>query len=333
MSRAPSLCLAVLLIVAGCDDDVDITHLDASVDYDLAVRDMAVPPDLTKPTWRMQVPPVTTSLYAIYGAAGQVFAVGDRGTILRTDDQGMHWRALPSGTTAALFGVWTDGATAIAVGYHGTLLRSVDDGATWKAMPVGTATLRSVFGAGIGGDGGGAPQLWVVGEGGTVLQSNDAGLSWAPLATPAGGDVRGVWASLDETFVVGDNLVRTRDDGASFTQLLTGVFGLGVWASGSGQLIVAKGATIQRSRDGGLTWDAVPSGTSAAGSIIGFAAFAFGELWSAHDGGALRHVTSDFDTALPADDADLGRPLRAIWGSDPSNLFVVGDNGFIAHRE
>lgn len=334
MSRAACWCmLLALAAVAGCGDDEPITHYDLSVDYDLAVRDLSVPTDLQRPSWRPQGVPVTTSLYAIYGAAGEIFAVGDRGAIIRTSDNGAHWEAQQSGTSAALFGVWTDGSTTIAVGYHGTLVRSVDDGATWQVSTLGSATLRTVFGAGITGDGGGELQLWAVGEGGTVWQSNDAGLSWTSVATNAGGDLRGVWASYDEVFVVGDNLVRTRDDGATWTALLTGVFGVGVWASGSGQLVYAKSTSIERSRDGGLTWSLLPSTELASGNIVGFAAFGDGELWSAQSGGAIRHVVHDFDDAAPDDAADLGRPLQAIWGSDPGNLFVVGDNGFVAHRQ
>jgi photosystem II stability/assembly factor-like uncharacterized protein len=332
MSRARSLCLA-LLLVAGCGDDEPIVHYDLSVDYDLAVRDMAVPPDLTRPTWRPQVVPVTTSLYAIGGAAGEVFAVGDRGVILRTDDGGVHWHLQDGGTTAALFGVWTDGATTIAVGYHGTILRSVDDGASWQASVVGSATLRAVAGTQVGDDGGSATHVWAVGEAGTVLQSLDGGISWTALTTPAAGVLYGVSASPAETFVIGKNLVRTRDEGATWTQLSDGS-GLAVWASGSGQLVYAGAQSLSRSRDGGLTWGSVPLGATRVGAnVVGFAAFTDGELWAAMSNGDLRHVVNDFDTEVGDDEAALGQPLAAIWGSDPGNLFVVGDNGFVAHRE
>lgn len=57
-------------------------------------------------------------------------AVGDFGTIIRTDDGGATWTLQSSGTTNSLLGVsFVDANTGIAVGDSGTILRTDDGGA------------------------------------------------------------------------------------------------------------------------------------------------------------------------------------------------------------
>ena len=332
--------LAVLLGLGGCGEPDSPFHPDdLSASYDFARADLAMPdlraPDLYQVSWHQQSVPVTSSLYAIAGAANEIYVVGDQGVILHTTDDGAHWKQQASGTNAALFGVWTDGVVAFAAGYHGTLLRSIDHGATWQTTILGSATLFGVSGENLTGDGGAATHLWAVGEANTVLQSTDGGATWIG-STLAGASsiLRGVWASPSESFVVGDDaLWRTRDDGVSFTALtFAEATGSQVWASGSGQILVAHGNVIVRSRDGGLTWAATTSPVSGI-VVSAFAAFVDGELWVAQSNGAIDHYVNDFEQFVKDDSAQVPEPIKAIWGSADSRLFVVGDNGFIAHRQ
>ena len=336
------LVLALAVGLTGCGDDADsplhLADLSAVDDMAAAPRDLAAPdlraPDLARLSWVQQSVPVPTSLYAIAGVPGEIYVVGDQGVILRSTDDGAHWILQRTDTSAALFGVWTDGVTAVAVGYHGTLLRSIDHGATWEPRPFGAATLLGVGGGSVAIDDGGAPsRLWAVGEAATLLQSDDDGATWAQSGTsfPAG-NLYGVWFSPVESFVVGNSgLFRTRDDGASWTQIIAGAAtGNEVWATGSGQILIADGSSIVRSRDGGLTWSAA---VTADSGFVGFAAFPDGELWAASSKGGILHYMNDFEDPIAADAADVGHPIAAIWGRDPGDVFVVGDNGFIAHRQ
>jgi photosystem II stability/assembly factor-like uncharacterized protein len=327
----------VSLGLVGCGDADTPLHLaDLSAPDDMAVAgDLATPPDLQRPRWVRQTVPVPTSLYAIGGVAGEIYVVGDQGVVLRSTDDGAHWVLQRTDTTAALFGVWTDGTIAVAVGYHGALLRSIDHGATWVPTSSGSATLFGVGGGGNGAldDGGGATRLWAVGEAATVLESDDGGQTWAASSTTfPSGNLLGVWYSPIESFVVGDSgLYRTRDQGLDWTQLSSADgSGAQVWATGSGQILVAHAGSIVRSRDGGLTWGAIPA---PSGGVAGFAPFASGEVWAASRSGKIEHNVGDFEIEVKADAADLARPIAAIWGRDPSDLFVVGDNGFIAHLQ
>ena len=329
------LVLAVAVGLVGCGDADTPLHLaDLSAGDDMAVEsDLATPPDLQRPRWVRQSVPVPTSLYAIGGVPGEIYVVGDQGVILRSTDEGAHWILQRTDTTAALFGVWTDGAIAVAVGYHGTLLRSIDHGATWVPTSSGSTTLLGVGGGGVADDGGSVARLWAVGEAATLLESDDGAQSWmAASATLPAGNLHGVWFSPIESLVVGDSgLFRTRDQGMSWTQLSSAeASGTEVWATGSGQVLVAHGGVIVRSRDGGLTWGAI---ATPSGGVAGFAAFANGEVWAASPSGKIEHNVGDFEIEVKDDAADLSRPVAAIWGRDPTDLFVVGDNGFIAHRQ
>src|SRR4051812_18549841 len=243
------LILAAMGVLAGCGDadqpfhpdDLSGLRDDMTVPDDLRMPDLQAP-DLYAPSWVTQSVPVPTSLYAIYGASGEIYVVGDQGVILHTTDDGTHWTRQDSHTTSALFGVWTDGATAIAVGYHGTLLRSIDHGATWQASLFGAETLLGIGGGSVAGDGGSGSRLWAVGEHGTVLQSIDGGMIWAGSTSLSTENLHGVWSSPVESFIIGDSgLYRTRDDGASFSQIaFSPGSGTEVWATGSGQILVAS---------------------------------------------------------------------------------------------
>jgi len=334
------LVLALVGVLGGCGDtdppfhpnDLSGIRDDMAMPDDLQMPDLQMP-DLYRASWVTQSVPVPTSLYAIAGAGGEIFVVGDQGVILHSTDDGAHWTRQNSATTAALFGVWTDGATAIAVGYHGTLLRSIDHGATWQATLFGAETLLGVGGGSVIGDGGSSGSMWAVGEKGTVLQSIDGGMTWVASPSLSSTSLHGVWSSPVESFIVGDNgLYRTRDDGANWTEIaFSPGSGNEVWATGSGQILVANASAVRRSRDGALTWGQLT--TSGTNSVVGFAAFANGEMWVASLTGAIDHYVNDFESPVPDDKATVARPIAAIWGSDPGNMFVVGDNGFIAHRQ
>ncbi len=337
--RFRALVLALSAGLAGCgnadtpfhEDDLSV-HDDMAVPTDLSTTHDLQMPDLYRRSWVQQTVPVPTSLYAIAGAAGEIYVVGDQGVILRSTDDGAHWVLQKTDTIAALFGVWTDGTMAIAVGYDGTLLRSIDHGATWEPKPIGPATLFGVGGGGWIGDAGAVRTLWAAGEAGTLLQSDDDGASWAPsAAVTLTNQQYSVWFSPIESFLVGgDGFFRTRDQGASWTRLAGAPAGKQVWATGSGQILVADATTVQRSRDGGLTWATT---AQPANGVARFAAFASGEMWVASPTGAIQHYVGDFENQVAGDAADLRQPLHDIWGSDVGDVFVVGDNGFIAHRQ
>jgi photosystem II stability/assembly factor-like uncharacterized protein len=107
-------------------------------------------------------------------------AVGDDGTILRTEDQCEHWSAAASGTEEDLTAVaWVSGTanTVVAVGDEGMFLVSDDGGKKWKALAVPTTVaLLSVTTAG--------DYLVVAGRDGTLLRVPVKQLSSLPARAP-----------------------------------------------------------------------------------------------------------------------------------------------------
>ena len=72
------------------------------------------------------------------GPTGELYIAGERGTLLRSRDDGAHWEALKAPYEGSFYGILPlDRRTLLAYGLRGRLFRSADDGATWR--PVDTA--------------------------------------------------------------------------------------------------------------------------------------------------------------------------------------------------
>jgi photosystem II stability/assembly factor-like uncharacterized protein len=100
------------------------------------------------------------------------YAVGARGTILRTDDAGVTWKDLESGLTTNFFAVAAGGRNNVVVtGDQGRVLHSDDAGLTWDMPP--TITSSPLFSVAYRG----GFNIWVAGRGGAILRRTD------PIAT------------------------------------------------------------------------------------------------------------------------------------------------------
>ncbi len=187
-------------------------------------------------------PLAAESLLLDLAAAGtRLVAVGERGHILLSDDQGATWRQAPVPTRATLTAVaFTDPRHGWAVGHLGTLLRTVDAGETWQRLSakleresvlLDVLFLNANEGFAVGAYGlflrtrdGGAtwtrsdPQpdqyhfnqivrtadgaFFLCGEAGTLLRSLDGGLSWEPVPPPYDGSLFGLVALADGQLLV-----------------------------------------------------------------------------------------------------------------------------------
>jgi photosystem II stability/assembly factor-like uncharacterized protein len=125
---------------------------------------------------------------AVSPSGDVAMAVGEAGAMLLSTDGGRTWRDRPSGTTRALHGVWLVGEDRVlAVGEGGVLVDGAATSMTGTSPAVlgPGATLRAVH---LSAAGGGA----IVGDGGTVFVTDDAGAHWSPVAI---GDQRNVLAA------------------------------------------------------------------------------------------------------------------------------------------
>lgn len=211
----------------------------------------------------------------------------------------------------------TDPATVI-FGSHRGLLVSHDGGKAWA--PIGP-----------GGDAMGIAQPpgsgthYAAGHD-VFFRSDDGGRTWSPTrpALP-GSDIHGLAASAARpgtfyAFVVGHGLFRSDDAGRTWqragaapgsTMSLTAAA-----TNGSDVLFASTMEGVQRSRDGGATWERVPELGDAQVSGAGPRVYAIAgaRVLVSHDGGA-----SWQERAFPAGRAALVAPAA----SDPTIVYVV----------
>ena len=179
-------------------------------------------------------------LLGVARAGASLVAVGDRGHILLSKDEGRTWTQSVVPTRAMLTGVsFPDAQHGWAAGHDGVIVSTTDGGQTWRRQDKGddleTIYLDVLFldaqrGFAVGAygkfirtqDGGktwtpSAPAehdihynrltasagglLFLAGESGSLLISSDAGLSWHPSAVPYDGSLFG-YVSVDENIGV-----------------------------------------------------------------------------------------------------------------------------------
>ena len=166
----------------------------------------------------------------------RIVAVGDRGYIVITDDQGKSWRRAKAPAAPLLTAVdFLDDQLGIAVGHDTTILSSSDGGETWTqrfSAPADGRPLLDVlfvkkdFAVALGAYGAyyesadagktwtarkitaddkhfnailelGDGRLLILGEAGTILASADWGKSWTPVASPYKGSLFGALVTGD----------------------------------------------------------------------------------------------------------------------------------------
>lgn len=177
--------------------------------------------------------PVTVQRLLITDAEriGQrIVAVGDRGYVIVSDDQGKSWKRAKAPAAPLLTAVdFVDDQSGLAVGHDSVILATRDRGETWTQVFAAPAeqrplldvlfvTAESAIAVGAYGayyesaDGGrtwaarkviaddkhlnaildvGEAGLVILGEAGTILASADAGKTWAPVTAPYKGSLFG----------------------------------------------------------------------------------------------------------------------------------------------
>lgn len=103
---------------------------------------------------------------------GHLFAVGEKGMVVRSDDRGAHWRYAPTGYKGSFWaGTATPAGTLIVAGLRGSMYRSSDEGASWTRVETGTkSSITAITSAG--------GHIVAVGMDGLVLRSADDGASF-----------------------------------------------------------------------------------------------------------------------------------------------------------
>lgn len=216
-------------------------------------------------------------------AGKAMVAVGERGHVLISDDEGDNWRQVLVPTRAMLTAVsFHDSDVGIAVGHDATILRTLDGGRTWQLVYYEPAEERPILDVYLHD----ARHVTAVGAYGYFLESRDGGSTWQPRELTALDFGTDATADAGESypedfhfnhFTVSDNgrwymaaeagnLFRSDDHGATWQRLPSPYEGsfMGTLPVG-GDRLLAYGlqGVLFVSNDAGATWQSVSTGTRA----------------------------------------------------------------------
>jgi photosystem II stability/assembly factor-like uncharacterized protein len=259
---------------------------------------------------------------------GRIVAVGDRGYVVLSDDQGKSWKRAKAPAAPLLTAVdFVDDQNGLAVGHDSVILATHDRGETWTQafsapseqrplldvlyMTKDVAIAVGAYGAYYeSADGGkswnprkviqddkhlnailelGGGHLLLLGETGTILVSPDAGKSWTPATSPYKGSFFGGLVANDGSVVA---------------------FGL-------------RGH-IFRSTDKGKTWKPVDNASTAA--LMGGDKLPDGALVIAGGAGVALVSRDNGQSFQPVPTGSTRAFGKAILGA-PNQILLLGEAG------
>jgi photosystem II stability/assembly factor-like uncharacterized protein len=243
-------------------------------------------------TWRQVIVPTRAMLTGVsFGDAQHGCAVGHDGVILTTNDAGITWARQNSGEdldTVFLDVHFPDASRGIAVGAYGKCLVTSDGGVTWRPLaPSDAETHFNQIVAGMDGS------LYLSGESGTLLASQDGGGSWSQLPVPYDGSLFGLLpVSARKLLVYGlrGHVYCSDNNGASWTPCDTDVAVLimaGIKLNSGAIILAGLGGNFHVSRDDALTF-ALWKPTDYNGGVSALLETADGALLAVGELGAVR---------------------------------------------
>lgn len=250
-----------------------IKTLVAGIGLCMAAVTLAQPQDGTVAAWAAKpahawAAPTHMMLTDATRAGSRIVAVGERGVVLLSDDDGKNWRqarGVPAAATLSAVS-FADGKHGWAVGQWGVILATADGGETWERQRMDTVVDQPLFSVLFTSDRDGiAVGLWSL-----MLQTHDGGKTWSrtPLPKPPGGgkadrNLYHIFADASHAlYVVSEQgmVLKSTDGGASWIYLSTGGKGT-LWsgvATPDGRLVVGGLlGSLFESSDGGTTWSAL----------------------------------------------------------------------------
>lgn len=265
---------------------------------------------------------------AMYPDGARGVAVGDRGTLVVTEDGGASWSQRQLDTQLALFDTAVQEDRWVVVGQMGLIRYSDDAGESWSSADAGTE--ERLLGVSANATG----LAVAVGSFGTILVSNDGGASWHAPDFDVSEVVEDAYqAHLNDVHVAGDGTVliagefglilRSADGGESWDVVNEGevsLFGLHLRADGIGYAVGQEG-TVLRTEDAGESWVAVDTGMDA--NLLGVVSSPDGTITVP---GMRRMIVSDDGGATwaPLTAADVNRNWYGAVVQGGGGVYAVG---------
>ena len=228
---------------------------------------LAADPAMAAAVWSVESAKAQRSLMLDVVAAGpRLVAVGERGHILYSDDQGQHWAQAKVPSRQLLTAVFfADPQHGWAVGHDAQILATADGGSTWSKQFEDLKREAPLL------------DLWfkdihtgfAVGAYGALLATTDGGQHWQDvsdrIANPDQFHFNAIGAvSGGGLFIVGEqgSLFRSRDEGQHWEKVQSPYEGslFGLLPTGQPQTLLVYGlrGNLYRSTDFGDNWASVP---------------------------------------------------------------------------
>ena len=300
--------------------------------------------------------PERSVLLAAARAGSRLIAVGERGIVLLSDDEGGTWRQVSTPVSVTLTAVrFADRDNGYAVGHGGVVLRTGDGGLTWHrsldgrkiakvmlAAATAVADAKAVQSAQrLATDGPDKPLLdilifdsqraLVVGAFGLALLTEDGGTTWSTwrdrLDNPKELHLYTVRQRGNRVVIAGEQglVLQSSDSGKSFKRLATpynGSFFTAELPDDDGIIVAGLRGKVWRSPDVGATWMQLSSPVEA--SITASAVGSDGRLLFSNQAGMVLALRDD--KLQPVGSRTLG-PLNFLLPMDTRRVLALSVQG------
>ncbi len=310
---------------------------------------LAAPVSVLRSGWVWSNPtPQGETLNDVAFAGGRGYAVGEAGTVLRSDDGGRTWVGLPSETQNDLLHVQAVDPNTVIVGGGCTLRESIDAGASFQRLPVSSSE-RACASEIVSFSFLSASTGFIKLADGEILLTTDGGRTVEAKASVQSGSTGNIDFLTPSTgFTItwdpdegGGRILRTVDGAGSWTAVATTPAKLSDVTFVTPTVGYAVGAndTLLRTTDGGSTWSAQPLTLPAGTPPLSFARISCGDVTdclianepNSLEENVLVHTTDAGMTGSlvnPQGEASLiGKSLTSVAFPTASNAVAVGGEG------
>ncbi len=271
-------------------------------------------------------------LLALTRAGERVFAVGEHGIILFSDDKGVSWGQAKVPVSVSLTNIYfVTPQKGWAIGHGGVVLRTIDSGASWSRQLTSVAMDQVFFDVYFFDEYRG----FVVGAYGLLLATMDGGETWLPwqghIDNPKERHLYGIRAAGDMLYIAGEqgSFFRSSDGGKTFSQIRTPYAGsyFGLLAESGGNLIIfGLEGRAYRSNNAGNHWQRIEIASPATlntGLIL-----ADGSLVLGSQAGALLR-SPDHGNNFRLLPAQVSFPVTGIVQTDEGHLLLSSPHGIV----
>ena len=281
-----------------------------------------------EPDWKWQNPIPTANLMRdIQFLDSQIgWAVGDAGTILKTNNGGQIWQSQSIGMTKGLSSVhFTDTQNGWVVGDGGIILKTSDGGSHW--LPQTSSTNKNLSSVNFIDTQTG----WTVGDAGIILKTSNGGNSWQSQVSGTIKDLNSVYFQDSQTgWTVGNagTIRKTSNGGQTWQGQSSGTtFNLFSVHFSNAQIGWVVGETvILYTTNSGQSWQSQGGGSLNALYSVHFRDIQTG--WGIGAGGTIMK-TSDGGQTWETQSSGTTNDLYSVHFSDSLTGWAVGDRGII----